>query len=130
MPVGFAGVTAMDTSAADVNVVETETFPEAAVIVEEPAATAVAAPFDPAELPTEMIPAFDELHVTVVVRSWMEPLEKNPVALNCTVDPVAILVSDGVTVMEARVTGAELLPPHPASIDTDISTTIQHIAML
>jgi len=130
MPFESADITSMDTSGDDVTVVEAETVPEAAVIVEEPAATAVAAPFDPSELPIETIPASDELHATDAVMSWMEPFEKKPVALNCTVDPGAILAFDGETVMAVMVTGADVLPSHPASITTVTSTTIQHSAML
>lgn len=73
--VEFAGVTAMDTNAAGVNAVEPETFPEAAVIVVEPAETAVATPFDSAELLIEAIPLFDELHVTSDVMSRIKPSE-------------------------------------------------------
>ena len=34
-----------------------------------------------------------------------------------------MLALDGVTVMEVRVTGADFLPTHPASISTVMSTT-------
>lgn len=130
MPVESAGVTAIDTSGDDVTVVEAETVPETAVIVAEPAATAVAAPFDPSELPMDTMPASDELHATDAVKSWMEPFEKKPVALNWTFDPVAILVPEGETVTAVRVTGADVLPSHPASIKTDISTTKQKCSVL
>ena len=130
MPFESAEVTAMDTSGDDVTVVEAETVPEAAVIVAEPSATAVAAPFDPSELPMVTIPASDELHATDAVMSWMEPFEKNPVALNFTFDPVAILVFDGETVTAVRVTGADALPSHAASIKTGISTAKQQCSVL
>lgn len=47
MLVGSTGVTAMDTRAAEVILVDPEMFPEVAVMVDEPAATAVANPFVP-----------------------------------------------------------------------------------
>ena len=67
--VRLAGVTAMETSAADVKVVVPDTVPEIAIMVVEPAENAVTAPFDPAALLTEATPPFDELHTTDVVRS-------------------------------------------------------------
>ena len=82
MLVPFAGVTAIDTNADGVKVVEPDTVPEVAVMVADPATTAVATPFEPAALLTEATPPFDELHTTDVVRSLREPSENNPAALN------------------------------------------------
>jgi hypothetical protein len=123
MLVTFAGVTAMETNAADVNATEPDTFPEVAVMVAEPAAIAVTAPFEPSALLTEAAPPFDELHTTDAVRFRKEPSENEPAAVNCVVVPEAILAFDGVTVMEVRVTGVDSLPPHPARIRTVIHTT-------
>lgn len=129
MLVGSAGVIEMDSSAAEVNVAEPVTFPEVAVMVVEPAATAEVTPFDPSKLLTVATPPFDELHTTDAVISWAEPSEKNPDALNCAVVPGAILVLDGVIVMEVRVTGVVFFAPHPAKFRTVIRTTRQLIAI-
>jgi len=68
MLVGFAGITEMDATVADVNVVEPEMLPEVAIIVVEPAVTAVASPLVPWESPIVATPASDELHVTEAVK--------------------------------------------------------------
>ena len=44
--------------------------------------------------------------------------------------PGAMLALDGVTLMEARVMGVDLLPPHPASISTVASTIKTHFAIV
>jgi hypothetical protein len=68
---GLFGVTARDTSVAGVtvSVVDPETFPNAALIVVEPAAAEVATPLEPAALLTAAIPVAEELHVTTFVKS-------------------------------------------------------------
>lgn len=80
--VGFTGVTAIATSAFTVSVVEPET-PKVAVMVVEPAATAVANPCEPEALLMEATPPTDELQATKVVKSRTEPSEKDPAAVNC-----------------------------------------------
>ena len=62
------GVTAMETSAVTVRVVEPEIFPDLAVIVVVPAAFEVAFPFDPALLLMVATDSAEELQVTDVVR--------------------------------------------------------------
>ena len=52
-----------------VSVAVSETFPDVAVIVVEPAATEVAKPLEPAALLMAATAASDELQVTVIVRS-------------------------------------------------------------
>jgi hypothetical protein len=78
---GLAGVTAMDCSAAavTVSVVDPETIPEVAVIVEEPTPVAVAKPA------AEIVATADEdeFHATEPVRFWVLPSLKVPVAVNC-----------------------------------------------
>jgi len=77
VPAGFtemltlAGVTAMDwsTAAVTVRVVVPEIAPEAAVMVVEPTARAVALPFEPAALLMAALVASEELQATEVVRS-------------------------------------------------------------
>jgi len=108
---GEAGVTVMDDSAATVRVVELDTPPEVAVMVEEPGAMAVA---NPAALMVAT-PVVDELQVTDAVRSRTLPFEKLPMALNCRVVPGAMLALAGDTAMDVRVTGGvSVPPPHPA----------------
>lgn len=51
----------------------------------------------------DAIPVFDELHVTVVVRSWVELSENIPVAVNCWEVPFAIVGLVGVIWIEASV---------------------------
>jgi len=45
----------------------------------------------------------DESHVTEVVRSWIVPSEKCPVAVNCWVVPLAMLGSIGAMSSDVRV---------------------------
>ena len=73
----LAGVTAMDTSVAEVtiSVAVPETLPDVAVIVDEPAATDVANPFEPAALLIAATAVLDDFQVTPVVRFCVEPSE-------------------------------------------------------
>jgi len=75
---------------------------EAAITV-EPALTAVASPFEPAALLTVATPVLEELQVAEAVRSCVVPLENVPVALNCSVVPLAMEGLTGVTAMEDSV---------------------------
>jgi hypothetical protein len=95
---GFVGVTASDTSVADVtvSVVEPDTLPELAVIVVVPAAIDVAKPV----LLMVAIPVFEEAQVTVDVISPILLSENNPVAAICLLIPIAMLGFVGVTVIE------------------------------
>ena len=67
----LAGVTAMETSVAEVtiSVVEPDILPDVALIVVEPAAAEVANPLEPAALLMAATAAVDEFQVAVVVRS-------------------------------------------------------------
>ena len=97
----FAGVTATDTSVAavTVSVVLPEMEPEVERMVVEPVPAAVARP---AVLIVATVTA-EELHVAVLVRSWVVPSLKVPVALNCWVWPLVIEEFAGVTAIDARV---------------------------
>ena len=68
---GLAGVTAMDTSVAEVtvNVVDPDMLPDVAVIDVEPVVAEVAIPLEPLALLMAATPAVDEFQVTAVVRS-------------------------------------------------------------
>jgi hypothetical protein len=85
----------------------------AAVMVVEPTARAVANPLEPAVLLIEATAPSDELQVTCVVRSCVEPSEYLPVAVNCWVVPRAILGLTGDTSMETRDTEVVAAPPPP-----------------
>jgi hypothetical protein len=98
---GFAGVTLMEESvvAVTVRVVEPEIAPETALMVVDPVPTAEARPA--AEMVA--VPVFVELHVTEAVRFWVLPSLKVPVAVNCSVSPLAIEGLVGVTLTDASV---------------------------
>jgi len=111
----LAGVTAIDTSVAavTVRVADPDIAPDVAVIVVEPAATAVANPFDPAVLLKVATPVLDELQAAVDVRFWVLPSEKDPVAVNCWVVPGARLVFVGVIASEMSVAGVTVIVIDP-----------------
>jgi hypothetical protein len=83
-------------------------FPDVAVIVVEPGATAVARP----PLLIVATEVSKELQLTLAVRSWLDPSEYLPVAINCSVTPAGTLGCAGVTTMKERVGDCELPPPH------------------
>jgi hypothetical protein len=102
---GLVGVTAMDTSVAEVtvSVVDPDIPPDVAVIVVEPAVAEVASPLDPAALLMAATAAADEFQVTSVVRSCVVLSEYVPVAVNCCVVPFTMLGLVGVTAMDTSV---------------------------
>jgi len=68
-----------------------------------PTAIPVANPRVPAALLIDAKPAFDEAHVAVEVRFWVEPSLNVPVAMNCSVAPMAMDGAGfGVTAIEVR----------------------------
>ena len=71
---GFAGISAIETSAAGVMVkfVDAEIVPLAAVIVTVPGLTPVARPWDADALLIEATLVSVEVQATVAVRSWLE----------------------------------------------------------
>ncbi len=101
----------MDTSVAGVTVrvVAPDMPPAAADIVVDPAATEVA---NPAVLMVAT-PVLDELQVTVAVRSCVVLSENVPVAVNCPVEPSAMLGLVGVSVMDTRVAGVTVIVVDP-----------------
>jgi hypothetical protein len=80
-----------------------ETLPDVAVIVVEPAATEVAKPLEPAALLMAATAASDELQVTVIVRSCVVLSENVPVATNCWFVPLRMLGLVGVIAMDTSV---------------------------
>ena len=90
---GLVGLTAMDTSVAEVtvSVVDPDILPDVAVIVVEPAATDVAKPLEPVALLMAATPPADELQVNAVVTSCVVLSEYVPMAVNCRVVPLTML---------------------------------------
>jgi len=91
--------------------------PDAAVIVADPAATAIARPV----LSIVATAVSDEVQDAVALRSCLVPSEKVPVAVNCKVSPGATDEPAGVISMKDRVevVSPSLMlllppPPHPA----------------
>ena len=118
------GVTRMDCNAAGLTLipVDPETEPEEAVMVAEPAPTAVARP------PPALIVATEggfEAHEAVEVTSAVWPSVYVPLAPNCCVTPLAIVGFEGVIAIEAKTGGGECPPPQltidAASNDTSRS---------
>jgi hypothetical protein len=105
--VGVAGVTPMETSVVEVTfrVVEPDRAPELAVMVVEPALTAVAIPLLPAVLLIDATFVADELHVTDAVIFCCEPSLKLPVAMNCRVNPTWRVLLAGCTAIDVSVGG-------------------------
>src|SRR5206468_3033742 len=116
--VGFTGVTAIDTSAAGptVKLALPVTPTQVALIWEVPWAIPVARP-------TALIiatAAFEETHVTELVRLWVLPSEYVPVAANCCVVPLAIDGFAGVTAIDTNAAGPTVrlvLPVTPPKLD-------------
>jgi hypothetical protein len=87
------------TAAGTVRVVLPGILPKVAVMVAEPAATAVARPL----VLTVATDALDEVQVTCVLMSRLVPSEYVPVATNCWVPPAGTLGLSGVTDIEDKV---------------------------
>src|SRR5215468_3195643 len=104
---GFAGVIAMDWSVAEVTVsaVAPLIAPRAALMLVVPAATVLARPLEPAALEIVAAAVLEEAQVTWVVRSWVVPSVKMPVALKARVSGTGRLGLGGVTWIVARVAG-------------------------
>jgi hypothetical protein len=126
---GFAGVTATDCNAAEVSVVVPETPEKVAVITVEPAATAVTNPLTVPAVPTVAMVVSVELHVAKVVRSWLAPLVKVPVALSCWVVPMAMEGFAGVNAIDAnpaevRVVDTETFPAETEMVVVPVAMAV------
>ena len=96
------------------------TFPRTAVIVAFPCARAVATPL----LSIVALFAFDELHVTELVRSLVVPSVYLPLARNCAVVPEAAETLGGATEIERRLGGAIVrlaVPVTPAEMAVTVT---------
>ena len=82
--VGFVGVTSRETRVAEFTArfVELDTLLKIAVMVVEPAATALTIPIVPAVLLIDATEVLDELQVTLWVMSCVVLSEKTPLAVN------------------------------------------------
>src|ERR1043165_2790943 len=101
---GLGGVTWIDTSVAAVTVSTAlgEVTPlGVALMLLAPTPEAVATPLDPPALLMLATLALSDAQVTVVVRSCVELSVYTPVAVNCSVRPLAIDGLGGVTWIEA-----------------------------
>lgn len=126
---GLGGVTAIDTSVAEVtvNLVKPEILPKVAVMVVGPADNDEAFPLEPEELLIVATDVEDEVHVTDEVRSCVLLSEKVPVAVSCSAVPRAMDGLVGVTAMETSVFDEEdddedeelELPPPPPQLATN-----------
>ena len=112
----FPGVTEIDTSAAavTVSVVVPEIVPEVALIVVEPVLAALARP----AVVIVATVTLEELQVAVLVKFCVVLSLYVPVAVNCSVVPLAIEEFAGVTAIDTSVTGAgftvsvaDIVPP-------------------
>lgn len=81
---GPDGFTVIETRAATltVRVVEADTEPEVAEMLDAPSATLVARPCTPGALATVATEGFDEAHCTEPVMFWALPSVKVPIAKN------------------------------------------------
>lgn len=116
---GLTGVTAKEMSVAAVTVRVTawELTPfDVAVIEVVPAVSVVASPREPAVLLIDAVAVFEETHVTEPVKSCVELSVNTPIAVNCSVLPLATLGAAGVTptdTNEAAVTDSVTAPDKP-----------------
>ena len=101
---GFGGVRASETKTGlvTVKVVLPDIASRVAVIIEVPRDRPVANPWVPSALETVATPLIEELHATCELKSCVVSSEKNPVAVNCPVKPLAILGLVGVTSIDTR----------------------------
>jgi hypothetical protein len=110
---GFAGVTAIDTSAAGftVSTVEPVMLPEVAEIVEVPAPTAVVKPV----ALIVATPGVAEAH-TALLSTCVELSLNVPVAVNCCVAPLVIEGFAGVTAIDTSVAGFTVSTVEPVML--------------
>lgn len=99
---GFAGVTTIERRTAGVTVSTVEpVIPfSVALILDVPVSTAVATPFEPAELEMVATLVVADDQVTWLLMSWVDPSPKVPVAVNCWVSPLGRVGLAGVSAIE------------------------------
>jgi hypothetical protein len=123
--VGLAGVTEIETSAAEltVKVVEPCTDPAVAVILAVPVSPLLANPWLPLLLLMVATEVVSELHCTVAVMFCVLPSVKVPVAENGTVVPSGIVGIAGVMAIVTNVAGFTVSVVVP-EIDPKIAVTL------
>ena len=100
---------------------ETSDDGSVAVIVAAPVATAVTKPDDD----TVAAPVSDDDHVTVSVRSAVEPSEYSPVAVNCWLSPAGTFAASGETVTATNTAGRTVITAVPEiSHDGSVAVTV------
>ena len=111
---GFAGVTAIDDSVGPVTLrmVEPVTAPDIAWIIDMPAPTAVARPVE--EIVATAGVAEDQ--ATELLRFWVLPSLKVPVAVNCCVAFLARVGFAGVTARDFSVAAATVKVTEPLTV--------------
>lgn len=111
---GFAGVTAIDDRVAPVTVsiVEAVTEPDAAWIVDEPTAMALARPAGE----TVATDGVSDDQVTELVRFWVLPSLKVPLAVNCCVVFLVTVGLAGVTAIDLSVAAATVKVIEPITL--------------
>ncbi len=104
---GLVGVTPIETNVAGVTVspVDADTPLSDAPIIVFPTADPVARPFEPLALLIGAVAEFDDVQVTDAVRSCVLLSLYVPVAVNCSVVPLAILGFGGVIASDTSVAG-------------------------
>jgi hypothetical protein len=121
---GVAGVIASDTSAAEVTVsfVDPVTDPDVAVMVAVPAPVPLANPGFGGTLLIVATAETSELHCAVPVMFCVLPSVYVPVAVNCSVAPVAIVGIAGVTAIDTNVAGVTVSVVDPLIVP-DVAVT-------
>jgi hypothetical protein len=119
---GFTGVTAIDCSVAAVTVrpVEPTMDDDVAEMVEVPTPAPVARP----AAVIVAVAVFDEVHVAVLVRFWVVPSLKVPVAVNCCVVPFTIDGFTGVTAIDWSVAAVMVSVVEP-TIEDDVALIVE-----
>ena len=110
-------VIAVSTAAVTVTAVVPDTPPKVALIVALPTPLPVTRPRLGAVLLTAATDGAEETQVTNAVRFWVVPSEKSPVAMSCSLVPLAIEELGGVIVIAvstAAVTVTVVVPDTPA----------------
>jgi hypothetical protein len=113
---GVTGATTIEVRVAEVTVTVVEpSIPLRAAVIEMlPTPMPVTTPSGSGMSLTWAIVSSAEVQLTSVVRSWVVPSLKLPVAVSCTVVPLAIEGSGGVTIIEVSVAALTVTVVEPS----------------
>jgi hypothetical protein len=95
-----------------------------------PLRSEVARPWVPRELPMVTAAESDELQIAAVVQSIAVPSENVATALNCCLDPVAIVGLAGVTLIDASFPPREQLMKPIAAAKSATATILPYLRIL